>query len=459
MITRIGEIWRRLNASYWFYPGLFALTALILALGTIWLDRSGHTEWISNIPFIHTARPDGANTLLSVIASAMIGVAATVFSITIAAVAYASGNYGPRLLTNFMEDRGNQLSLATFIGTFVYAITVLRTVRGEDESAGFLMQGNDSLPGFVPQLSLLVAYALTAISIMVLVYFLNHIPASIRVNTVLEGIGQRLLRGIERRFPDEDRGDVPLSRPDGLPICAAGTGYVQFIDFDKLQSIASAKEAKLVLGLRPGDFVHPAIPLAFWSDPSSIEESPDDDIRDCFSLGGMRTPGQDIQFLIDELVEIGCRALSPGINDPFTAITAIHWLGAATAVIGMRDLRMHFQDDSGTSSDHLILLDDNYEHYLTRGFGALRSAVAANRIACLVTFDTLVNASLTLTNESRKARLKLEGDRLIDQAREALRGPALVDVEARYVRFCQKMDSQVLPSDPPDERQFLDAET
>ncbi|RKF21264.1 DUF2254 domain-containing protein [Altericroceibacterium spongiae] len=447
MLTQIREIWRRLNASYWFYPALFAISALALAIFTVWIDRTGRADWIGDLTAVHIARPDGANTLLSVIASSMIGVAATVFSITIAAVAYASGNYGPRLLTNFMEDRGNQLSLATFIGTFVYAITVLRTVRAEDESTttGIAMAGHDTLPGFVPQLSLLIAYALLAIAIMVLVYFLNHIPASIRVNTVLEGIGERLLKGIVNRFPNDNVGQLPLTRPEGHPICATGTGYVQLIDFNQLHNIAERKDGKLMLGIRPGDFVHPGVPLCYWYDVSIIEESPDEEIRGAFTLGGMRTPGQDIQFLIDELVEIGCRALSPGINDPFTAVTAIHWLGAAISELGKRDLRMRFGDAVRPEDDFLYLLDDDYDHFLFRGFGAMRNAVAGNRIACLVTFDTLYNASLSLNDDSRKAQIRQEGDRLAEQARCFLEGPALDDVEARYVSFCHKMEGPALP--------------
>ncbi|WP_156502006.1 DUF2254 family protein, partial [Erythrobacter sp. HI0063] len=136
----------------------------------------------------------------------MIGVASTVFSITIASVAYASGNYGPRLLTNFMEDRGNQFSLATFIGTFVYAITVLRAVRKAEETPLFATEPT-AMSGFVPQISLLTAFVLMLLSIAVLVYFLNHVPASIRVNAVLEGIGGRLLRDIKRLFPEENRGE------------------------------------------------------------------------------------------------------------------------------------------------------------------------------------------------------------------------------------------------------------
>ena len=202
MTARLQMFWRNVNASYWFLPALFSIAALLLATLTLWLDRSGWAAFLNDVSWLQPARPDGAINMLTVIAGTMIGVASTVFSITIAAVAYASGNYGPRLLTNFMEDRGNQFSLATFIGTFVYTITILRTVRAEDEVPASIEDAAVSyLPGFVPQLSLLVAFALMLLSVSVLVYFLNHIPASIKINTVLKGIGARLLEDIKERFP------------------------------------------------------------------------------------------------------------------------------------------------------------------------------------------------------------------------------------------------------------------
>jgi uncharacterized membrane protein len=147
-MARLRAIWDSINASYWFLPGLFAILALALALFTVWLDRTGQTRGLGTLIQVEIARPEGARSILTVIAGAMIGVASTVFSITIAAVAYASGSYGPRLLTNFMEDKGNQLSLATFIGTFVYSVVVLRTIRDAEEASVSGGVG-DMLPGFV----------------------------------------------------------------------------------------------------------------------------------------------------------------------------------------------------------------------------------------------------------------------------------------------------------------------
>lgn len=439
MIARLRKIWRDINASYWFLPALFALGAVGLALITLWLDRSGWSDFLSDVSWLQPARPDGASNILTVIAGSMIGVASTVFSITIAAVAYASGNYGPRLLTNFMEDRGNQYSLATFIGTFVFAITVLRTVRAEDEAPSNIEDAAaTALPGFVPQLSLLVAFGLMALSVAVLVYFLNHIPASIRINTVLKDIGARLLADIAERYPEPNGGEQPGAVPDGEPVTAHDTGYVQAISFGRLERIARESDGKLKLAVRTGDFVHPNVTIAYWAGMDRVADCPSDEVRECFTLGSMRTPSQDMQFLIDELVEIGLRALSPGINDPFTAVTAVHWLGAATAELAHRNLTRSFA--SNGDEPRVVLLEDDFEHFVGRGFGAMRGGLASNRIAALVAFDAIVDAASMLDDEARRAILIREGDLLVAQAREHLVGPELHLVEARYQRFLQKME-------------------
>ena len=435
MTAKLSRVWQTVNASYWFYPALFSIGALLLALFTIALDRGGYTGWLDDIDWLQPARSSGASNMLTVIAGSTIGVASTVFSITIAAVAYASGNYGPRLLTNFMENRGNQLSLGTFIATFVYAITVLRVVRKPDE-APVLFQ-HSTTPGFVPQLSLLLAFAFMGLSVMVLVYFLNHIPSSIRINTVLEQIGQRLLRDIATTYPDPDSGPVEMIAPGGRAVRSDDVGYIQQIDFERLRRIADKAGGRLQLGVRTGDFVHDRVPLAYWSDDDRIDDLRDAEIRGCFALAGLRTPAQDLHFLIDELVEIGLRALSPGINDPFTAISALHWLGAATAELGQRDLSRNLRDGSADddAKKRLRLLDDDFDHFVQRGLGSMRSAVATSPTAALVAFDVIRGAADALDDETRRARLAREAGQLIEQARTALRGPDLAAVEARYERL------------------------
>ena len=445
MTIRVRWLLSRLGSNYWFYPALFSVGAVALAFLMVYLDRNGFAEWLNDVKAIVPSRPQGASNGLTVIAGSMIGVASTVFSITIAAVAYASGTYGPRLLTNFMEDKGNQLSLATFIGTFVYAITVLRTVRAEDEVAASAADAaSTALPGFVPQLSLLVAYLLMALSIAVLVFFLNHIPSSIRINTVLEEIGHKLLDDIRDEFPNENVGIEARDAPDGAPVRSRHTGYVQIIDFDRLDALAKEMEQPVSLEVRTGDFVHPGMAMIrVGTEKDDLASHPEEEklyevVKDAFTLGATRTPDQDPQFLVDELVEIALRALSPGINDPFTAITAMHWLGAATAELGCRDLRKQVVDEP--EAQRLYPLPDDFEHYLKRGFGAVRSGVAPSHTAALVMLDTLRHTAAPIDDATRIGLLRREGDRFMEQVRLKQEGPDLQDIEARYVTFTQSLD-------------------
>lgn len=435
MIARLRKLLSDVNASYWFFPAVFAVLALLLATLTIQLDRAGYSSWMNDLNWLQPARPEGASNMLTVIAGSMIGVASTLFSITIAAVAFASGNYGPRLLTNYMEDRGNQVSLATFIGTFVYAITVLRSVRMPNEG-GMLSEGT-AFPGFVPQLSLFIAYLLMGVSVAVLVYFLNHVPSSIRINAVLEDIGRRLLAAIERNFERPMTARVEGEVREGAPLNARAVGYIQVINWKELLEVARASGAQLQMGVRTGDFVHPAVAIGYW------DEAPGDEwdakVRDCLALGDTRTPTQDLHFMIDELVEIGLRALSPGINDPFTAISALHWIGAATAELGRRDLNWSIGEPDEDGRRPLRPMADDFRHYLARGFGTIRNGVATSPAAASVMLETLEGAATTIEDPVRHKALRDEAHQLMRQANANLTGPDIEQVEARYALFVRRV--------------------
>ena len=440
MIARIRSTLLSINASYWFYPALFSAFAFFLSFFTIYLDRNGASDWFITYEWLHVSRPNGARTTLTVIAGSMIGVASTVFSITIAAVAYASGNYGPRLLTNFMEDKGNQLSLATFIGTFVYALMVIRVVRDEDERAASAADVTASvLPGFTPQLSLMVAMIMAIFAVAVLVYFLHHIPASIRINTVLEDIGERLIRDIKHRYPSEIEEREPLEQAKGESITATVCGYIDIIDFDTLDEVARKHQATIALKVRTGDFIHPDVPIVELSGVEADEQIARK-IRDCFSASGMRTATQDLEYLIDELVEIALRALSPGINDPFTAITAMHWMGAALAELGSRDLdRGPEQEDYDW--ERVQPLSDDFSHYVERSFGAMRSGVATNRMAAIKFIHALFAASTSCQSERRLRLIGEEAQMMVRQARHHLVGPSLEELEASLAEFDKMMEN------------------
>lgn len=410
----------RLNASYWLLPALLTLGAVLLSFLTYWLDVRIGSQWWAQLGWVEPSRPDGARALLSTIAGSMISVAGTVFAITIAAVVYASGNYGPRLLTDFMTDKGNQLSLGIFIADFVYCLLVLRTIRQPDEGGG---------TGFVPELSLIVAVALTLLSVAVLVYFLHHVPDSIRINRVVARIGRRAIADIESRYPDPDNGDpVPVARgEDCVPLRAGRVGYVEVIDFATLARACKEQGMKVHLAVRPGDFVHPDMTLLHLE--GTAGEQAEDALRSAFAIGESRTAAQDIEYSIDELVEIALRALSPGINDPFTAVLCLHWLSAATALIAMRDLG-HDPDGGDYGEAGVHALADDFTHFVSRGFGAVRASAAGSPIAARMFVQALESAAAGRPSDARAQVLREEARRLTEQAETALAGPSLEEVRA-----------------------------
>ncbi|MEO1135283.1 MAG: DUF2254 family protein, partial [Pseudomonadota bacterium] len=176
MHANLIKIIEDLRASYWFIPGCMTIAALFLSFFMQWLDAQYGAAWLRDYDWATATRTEGARSVLTVIAGSIIGVAGVTFSITIVAVSYASANFGPRLIGNFMRDRGNQLTLGTFIATFVYCLMILRTVRNaaaEDASQSF--------DAFVPHLSILMALGLSLASIGVLIYFFHHVPETINV--------------------------------------------------------------------------------------------------------------------------------------------------------------------------------------------------------------------------------------------------------------------------------------
>ena len=277
-----------LRTSYWFLPSLMAFAAVLLASAMIWIDTNVGSDWMDGLPWLYAARPNGARQVLSAIGGSMITVAGTVFSVTIASVVFASGQYGPRLLSNFMSDRGNQVTLGTFIATFVYCLLVLRTIRSPEESAG---------AAFVPNLALLVAVGLALCSIAVLIFFIHHVPSKLHINHVIQDVGARLVGQIDQRFPKCIGAPRPADDDDNAPaapkartlITARETGYLQVIDDDALLHQASSNDLVLRLLHQPGDFVHVGRALAQAWPPERCGQEATDAIAAAFAATPCRT--------------------------------------------------------------------------------------------------------------------------------------------------------------------------
>lgn len=429
-----------LGSSYWFVPTIMALGAVLLAGGMVTLDAMLGSSWMGDYSWIYASHPDGARQVLSSVGGSMITVAGTVFSVTIAAVVYASGQYGPRLLTNFMRDRGNQVTLGTFIATFLYCLLVLRTIRSAEESGGY---------GFVPNLALLVGVVLALSSIAVLIYFIHHVPSKIHINSVIEDVGDRLLHGIDDRFPrflgstPEDQAVTASSLPatfrpnadtatgeERFVVKAKGTGYIQFLDDEAVLRVAREHDLVLRLQYQPGDFVHVGRALIEAWPRSRCDEACADDLRNAVSIGSRRSALQDLRFLIDELVEIAARALSPGVNDPFTAVTCLDWLSAALSDLAGRSLPSHLRvDDDGAL--RVIAHPVTFASLMDRSFGALAQYCSTDMVAGLRYLNALGEVSLDCDEPERLTTIRSYADKLEELASDGLKGFNLTRVRTR----------------------------
>ena len=335
VVNRFLKIIDRLRNGLWFVP----TTMLSAAVGLAFVMRAlDHRFFMSSddLPWwVYSGGPQEARGLLSTIAGSMITVAGVVFSVTIVALSLASQQFGPRLLRNFMQDRGNQLVLGTFTSLFIYCMLVLRTVR------------SDELAPFVPHLSLSVAILLSIVAIGVLIYFIHHVSWSIQVDNVIGKLARDLEHRIDESFDDFDENATPM--PTGgepASVRSLSDGYVQFYASEELVRGAAKRGARVRLLRGPGDFAFRDRVLAEVWPPEAVAEGADW-IHGAVTIGSDRTELQDVEFDMARLVEIALRALSPSLNDPFTAISCINRLGAALARICLLDARWQFRDDQG----------------------------------------------------------------------------------------------------------------
>ncbi|NJO95603.1 MAG: DUF2254 domain-containing protein [Pleurocapsa sp. CRU_1_2] len=344
--VKLGKLWDSLHSSYWFLPTIFAFWRSRSHLLMLWLDRAGYYGPIEEWGLIYSGGSNGAREVLSAVSSSTIGVTGTVFSITIVALQLAASNFGPRLLRNFMRDTGNQIVLGTFIGTFIYSLLVLRTIRGD----------GDDYDSFVPQLSVTVGLLLAIASIGVLIYFIHHASTIIQVSHVIAETSADLDSAIDRLFPEKiGQGASELKQPvkelpadfdsDAYRVRAKKNGYLQAIDNEELMKFAGEQDLLLRLNYRPGQFIVKGSELMMVYPRERIERKLLKKLNDAFILGKERTEQQDVEFPIEQLVEIALRAISPGINDPFTAIRCIDSLSAGLSHLAQRNFPSSYRYD------------------------------------------------------------------------------------------------------------------
>jgi uncharacterized membrane protein len=424
--------WESLQASYLLVPLLLTIVSLMLAPAMITFDEITTIEPAVFTRWIYTGGADGARTLLSTVAGSIITVAGVAYSITIAALALASTQFGPRLLRNFINDRANQTVLGTFVATFLYCLLVLRSVRSTSEGQEF-----------VPHFSVSVAVILAVVCLVLLVYFFHRVAASIQAPVIAANAAHKLHEGIDRLYPSGVGHGAPRNRMMNLQndvppqlenearsISATELGYVQGIDMDELFDLARRHDLIIKLGFRPGDFVMPGTPLVWLHPGERAAVVREETVRRTFAIGPQRTPLQDAEFGINQLVEIGVRALSPAINDPFTAMTCLDHLGAALRHILQVTLPSPYRYDD---DDNLRLIAErisfnglaNAAFNLIRQYGRDSAAVTIRLLETIALVAPAADGADEKAVLLRHAEMTRRDCQLADENDRA-------DVEARY---------------------------
>ena len=309
--ARSRSWYEAVRSSYWFVPSLMALTAVAMSFAMIFVDQRFGADWLGDGVWRYTGSADGARTLLGAIASSMVGLAGVVFSINIVALTLASGQFGSRLLRNFMSDQGNQVTLGTFVAGFLYCLLILRTIHGSNDS------GREA---FLPQFSILVAVLLALAGLAVLIFFIHHAAESIQAPNVISSVFRDLRHAVEHNFPDplEEQAAEPTGAPlpddfedRSVAVEAGEGGYLQRIEIDQLVEQAAEHDLVLRVEHRPGQYVQGDSPVVRAWPTSRMDGHRAGRIRATFTVGTQRSLAQDAGYAIEQLVEVAVRALSP----------------------------------------------------------------------------------------------------------------------------------------------------
>ncbi|MET0962849.1 MAG: DUF2254 domain-containing protein [Noviherbaspirillum sp.] len=428
MRAQLLKYWERVRSSFWFLPSLMAAAAVVLAFLTVEFDRSVAHEWLLELDWVYSGGAEGASAVLQTIAGSMITIAGVVFSLTLVALSLASSQFGPRLLRNFMRDTTNQLVLGTFIATFLYCLLVLRTIRRAEEVV------------FVPHLSVTLGVVFALASLWVLIYFIHHVSVSIQADEVVARVGVELDETMTRLFPEQmgEGCDAPAQAPPGPDhaeaciIRAEGDGYLQIVDLKALMEAAQETDTVLRLARRPGHYIVHGSPLLSAFPAQGIDADVRAKLQGAFVVGTQRTASQDVEFAVLQLVEIGTRALSPGVNDPFTAIACIDRLGSGLCRLAQR----RFPDPCRYDSDgklRIVASAVTFAGIVDAAFNQLRQYARTSVEVTLRLLETIEVVAAFVTWPDDRAVLEKHADMIARGAAEAL--PEAHDRQAVAARY------------------------
>ena len=366
MVARLTAFWSYLKESLWALPLGMVIAAGALAVIAVAMPVvADASSW-----WLYSGSIEDAADFLSTLLSSMINMATLAISITMVVLTLAAQQLGPRLIFSFMRDWRTQAALGLFIGTAVYLLLVLRIVQSRG------MAG-------VPNLAVTAGTALVLASVVALVLFVHHLSRSIISDTIIDRVGSTLDRAISEYLPEPREKDpaagAQLARHSGQPLRTESGGYVQVIDYDGLLHVAKKADAVIELAIRPGHHVLEYGTIGWISPRGASTDKVNAQIANCILFGIERTIVQDVEYSVRQLVDIALRALSPGINDPYTALAAVDRLALSLGrVLERGPPQVIWRDEGGTV--RLTGPGSDFEGILDVAFTQIRQAAEKHAV-------------------------------------------------------------------------------
>ncbi len=362
--------WDRLKVSFWFAPVVMSLGAILLSWTMYWIDFRIPNEALQGSNLIISGTPGELRSMLVGMATTTLATAGVVFTLLTLPLSTVVAQYGSRLLRVFLGDRTTQLVLGMFVATFVYclsAATSIPSIETHPES---------------PQVTVTVGIVLMLGTFASLVLLVQHISTMLQAPNIAAMAGAELRDVVRAAIPDDnqsanERNDRLETKPDhlveikGYEVQVRKTGYIQYIDPEILLTLAQEKNLVIRLLRKPGQFIRDGMIVALIWPADQVDATLDRQIRQAFQIGNGRTPTQDVAYAVNQLAEMAVRAMSAAINDPFTAMTCLDYIGEGLAIfIQQGEKGSHFYDPDGEL--RLILEPVTFDELLSAAFDILR---------------------------------------------------------------------------------------
>lgn len=404
-LTKLKNLLREIRSALWFRPTVWSFLVVVLMFAIARLDRAIPQDVISAYPAIAT---EAVKDMLRLMAGGMLTVTTVALSVTMVVLNLATSQASPRAVPELMADAVTQNALSTFLATFVFSIAAL---------AAF---GYGAINGAGVTMVFVAASALGLWSIRYLVHWMHHVANSSKLNMIIAKVYEQADASLSHYLSmgQEAVGEFPAVEPaDGIEITATSANFVQLIDVARLQKSAEEMNLYVHLHVREGDFIHPQmVIMTAWGDANDKEKM-SRRLSRCLAAGRERTPEGDPRLGAEVLSEIACRALSPSMNDPQSALVALNYLGALLARAGA--VKMSDYPKASVKGGRIKLRVIGFEQFLIRALRpAMRDGAGQAEIACHI-LKILRDLGRTASPDYFGV-IREEAERATEQARNAL---------------------------------------